>query len=267
MSDYIVLQWTDLALASLFLIVNALLSIWLRLGLARQLILTGARMVVQLLLVGLVLKWVFGSASLWLTGAVVLVMLGFAGREVFARQARPLAGVWGWSLGTGVMAAIGLIVTIFALTFAIKPDPIWSPRFALPLLGMVLGNTMTGVALGLDAMLGAAARERSSIEARLLLGHSSFTAMRPQIRRAIRAGFMPLLNAMAATGVVSLPGMMTGQILSGVDPQEAVKYQILVMFLLSGAAGLGTLGAVLGAAWRLSDDRHRLRLDRLRATK
>ncbi|MDH3741680.1 MAG: ABC transporter permease, partial [Hyphomicrobiales bacterium] len=79
------------------------------------------------------------------------------------------------------------------------------------------------------------------------------------------SGFMPIINAMAATGVVSLPGMMTGQILSGVDPTEAVKYQLLIMFLIGGATGFGVLLAVLGNIWRLTDERHRLRLDRLRS--
>jgi putative ABC transport system permease protein len=74
---------------------------------------------------------------------------------------------------------------------------------------------------------------------------------------------MPMINAMAAAGVVSLPGMMTGQILAGIPPAEAVRYQLLIMFLISGATGLGLSMAVLGGAWRLTDHRHRLRLDRL----
>ena len=267
MNAYISLGWSDLALAALFLLANAALSLMMRLGLARQLLVAGARMVVQLLLVGLVLKWVFGAQSFWITAGLAAVMLAFAGREVRARQERPLAGIWGWSLGAGVMAMAGLMVTSFALTVAIRPEPIWSARFALPLLGMVLGNTMNGVSLGLDALLGALARERAAVEARLLLGHDKWSAMLPQLRRALRAGFTPILNAMAATGVISLPGMMTGQILSGVDPQEAVKYQLLVMFLIGGATGMGVLGAVLIGAWRMSDARDRLRLDRLVAGK
>jgi putative ABC transport system permease protein len=74
---------------------------------------------------------------------------------------------------------------------------------------------------------------------------------------------MPIVNSMAATGVVSLPGMMTGQILGGVAPMEAVKYQILIMFLIAGGTGLGAAGAVMGGVFRLTDARHRLRLDRL----
>jgi putative ABC transport system permease protein len=78
---------------------------------------------------------------------------------------------------------------------------------------------------------------------------------------------MPTINSMSATGVVSLPGMMTGQILGGVPPAEAVKYQILVMFLIAGGTGLGAVTAVLGGLYRLTDGRHRLRLDRLTAPK
>jgi putative ABC transport system permease protein len=102
-----------------------------------------------------------------------------------------------------------------------------------------------------------------SVEAQLLLGATRWEACRPVLRQALRTGFMPIVNAMAATGVVSLPGMMTGQILAGADPNEAVKYQILVMFLISGATGLAVIGSVYGAVLRLTDDRHRLRLERL----
>jgi putative ABC transport system permease protein len=83
------------------------------------------------------------------------------------------------------------------------------------------------------------------------------------VREAVRTGLIPIINAMAAAGIVSLPGMMTGQILAGIPPVEAVKYQILIMFLIAGGTGLGLLSAVYGGVYRLSDNRHRLRLDRL----
>lgn len=263
MSGYIALSWLDLVAASGFLILNAVLSIWLRLGLERQLVVSGLRMVVQLLLIGFVLKLVFGAVSPWLTLLMACGMIGFAAREIRERQERPLAGMRGYSVGGGAMVVAGGIVTVFGLVAAIHADPWWSPRYALPLFGMILGNIMTGISLGLDNLLGALARERDAIEAQLLLGRDRAEAFRPQVRRALRAGFTPIINQMAATGVVSLPGMMTGQILSGVDPQEAVKYQLMIMFLIGGATGLGVLGAVLLAARSLSDERHRLRLDRL----
>jgi putative ABC transport system permease protein len=85
----------------------------------------------------------------------------------------------------------------------------------------------------------------------------------PVAREALRSALMPIINSMAATGIVSLPGMMTGQILGGVLPAEAVKYQVLVMFLIAGGTGLGAVMAVLGGIYRLTDARHRLRLNRL----
>lgn len=266
MTGYIVLSPWDLALASVFLFLNAALSLALRLGLARQLLIAAVRMMLQLLLVGLVLKVVFAAASPWLTALVATVMIGFAGREIRARQERHHKGLWGYGLGAAAMTFSGTIVTVFALTTQIQPAPWWSPQYALPLFGMILGNTMTGVSLGLDSLHSLVGRERRAIEAQLLLGETSLTALLPPLRRALRAGFTPIINAMAATGVVSLPGMMTGQILSGADPQEAVKYQLLIMFLIGGATGLGVLSAVLASAWRLTDTRHRLRLDRLSDT-
>lgn len=263
MTGYIPLGWGDLAAASVFVLLNAALSLRLQLGLERQLLVSAARMVVQLLMIGLVLKAVFATVSPWLTLLLAVIMTLFAGREIRLRQDRPLAGAWGYTLGGGAMVAAGALVTLFALLGAIGAEPWWQPRYALPLFGMVLGNVMTGVSLGLETLLGALVREAEAVEARLLLGMDRAEAFRPQVRRAMRAGFTPMVNAMAATGVVALPGMMTGQILSGVDPQEAVKYQLLIMFLLAGASGLGVLSAVLGASRRMSDERHRLRLDRL----
>ena len=264
MSQYIALTYWDVALAAVFLVLNGALSIWLDLRLERQLLIAAVRMIVQLVLIGFVLKALFAISSPWLTGLAALTMSAFAGREIWARQERVLAGVWGYGLGGTAMMFAGVLVTTIALTTQIQPDPWWTPRLALPLFGMILGNTMTGVSLGLDTLNTAVHRERTAIEAQLLLGATRWSATAPFVRQALRSGFMPIINAMAATGIVSLPGMMTGQILSGVDPAEAVKYQLLIMFLIGGATGFGVLVAVLGNIWRLTDERHRLRLDRLR---
>ena len=93
------------------------------------------------------------------------------------------------------------------------------------------------------------------------------TALQGPVREAVRAGMIPIINAMASAGLVSLPGMMTGQILAGVEPFEAVKYQLLIMFLIGGGTTLGLVVAVLGASRLLTDDRHRLRLDRVYTQK
>ena len=257
------LGYGELALASLLLWLNGALSLWLGLGLERRMLVAGVRMVVQLLLIGLILRALFDAGSPLLTGLAVLVMIAVAASEVHARQDRRLAGLWGFCVGAVPLMAATVSVTLLALLIEVGPDPWYDPRYSIPLAGMILGSVMNGVSLGLSGLLAGAARERAAIEAQLALGASRFVALRPFLRQTLRNAWIPLINQMSAAGVVTLPGMMTGQILAGMDPVEAVKYQILIMFLLAGGTGLGALGAVYGAAWRLTDERHRLRLDRI----
>lgn len=261
--NYVPLSIHDLMLAAGFLVLNAGLSIAFRLGLERTLLLAAVRMVVQLGAIGFVLKFVFAQTSILWTLGLALVMTLVAGYEVLARQTHRLKGWWAYGLGTTTMLIVGLSATGFGVGVIIGPDPWYAARYMIPVLGMVLGNTMTGIALGLDSLSVAAKRERSAIEARIALGATRREALESVVRGALRAGMMPIINAMAASGVVALPGMMTGQILSGVDPVDATKYQLLIMFLIAGSTALGTLLSVLGAAHLLTDDRHRLRLDRL----
>lgn len=265
--NYVSLAYSDLALSAMLVLVNGALSLLFGLGLERRLVISGIRMCVQLGAIGFVLKFVFEQSSPAWTIGLGLIMILLAGREIFARQSTVFTGLWTYGLGTTTMMFAATSVLMFGLIGLIRPDPLYAPRYVLPLLGMVLGNTMTGISLGLDTLLRTAKRERSAIEARIALGHTRVEALREPVREALRTGSMPIVNAMAASGIVSLPGMMTGQILAGVDPIEAVKYQILIMFLIAGSTGLGVLGAVLGAAWRLTDERHRLRLDRLRSER
>ena len=257
------ITWLSLIMAGLLVLINGLLSLVMQLGLGRQLTIAAARMIAQLLLVGWILTELFRLVSPWLSLLAALVMLGFAGYEVRARQKHGFHGVWGYGLGLVAMLLAGFIVTGLALTVFLQPEPWFHPRYALPLLGMILGNTMTGVSLGLNTLTSNAHREYAAIEAQLALGASRQTAMLPVTREAMRTGMMPIINAMAATGVVSLPGMMTGQILAGVEPTVAVKYQLLIMFLIAGATASGVLLAVFGGVYRLTDERDRLRLDRL----
>ena len=261
--SYIHLDYTDLGLAALMVVLNGGLSVALGLGVERRLAIAALRMMVQLTLVGLVLTTLFALVSPFWTAVTALTMILFAGHEILARQDRRLIGWWAYGLGTGAMLIASALVTLFALTTAISPSPWYDPRYAIPLLGMVLGNTMTGISLGLQTLTTTLVRERAAVESRLALGATRRQALLAPVRLALRSAFMPIINTMAATGVVSLPGMMTGQILSGVEPVEAVKYQILILFLIAGGTGLGSMAAVLGCAFRLTDHRHRLRLDRL----
>ena len=260
---YMQLSYSDLALPALLVVMNGVLSIALHLKLERHLAIATARMLVQLVLVGYVLTFLFATVSPFWTALTALIMVLFASREIVARQKRRLEGLWTYGLGAGCTLLAAGTVTVFALFTQLRPEPWYHPRYALPILGMVLGNTMTGISLGLDVLTNGVTRERAAVEAYLALGGTRYRALLPVIRDALRSGFMPTINGMAAIGLVSLPGMMTGQILAGVAPADAVKYQILIMFLIAGGTGLGTLAAVMGGGRLLTDHRHRLRLDRI----
>jgi putative ABC transport system permease protein len=156
-------------------------------------------------------------------------------------------------------------VLILALTVIVGVEPWYQPQYLIPLLGMLLGNTMSGVAIALDNLTRQAWEARGRIEARLLLGETWESAVGDIRRDSLRAGLIPIVNAMATAGLVSLPGMMTGQILAGSPPMEAAKYQLMIMFLISAGTGLGSVAAVWIGSQRLFDDRQRLRLDRLKA--
>jgi putative ABC transport system permease protein len=263
MNGYTILSVWDLALTSVLILIDAGLSVALHLGIHRSLIIASIRMAAQLFIMGMALTTLFSLVSPLWTGLAALGMMLFAGREIAQRQGRPLVGPWSFGLGAGCMMVASTLVTIFALLTALRPDPWYDPRYSIPLLGMILGNCMTGVALGLDALTSGAVARRVAIEARLMLGGTRTQAMQPLARESLRRALMPIINSMSATGVVSLPGMMTGQILGGVAPAEAVKYQILILFLIAGGTGIGAVAAVLGGVYRLTDARHRLRLDRL----
>jgi putative ABC transport system permease protein len=244
--SFIRLTPADLALAATLVLALAALSFRLELGVGRQILVAALRTTVQLLLV-----------------LIAAAMLLAAGRELMALQKRPLRGGWGFGVGTTSMFLSSFAVTVLALVVIIGGDPWYAPQYAIPLLGMLLGNTMNGISLGMGRLTESAWQQRAVLEQRLLLGQSRQEAISDLRRDAVRTGLIPIINSMAAAGIVSLPGMMTGQILAGSPPVEAVKYQILIMFLIAGGTGFGVMASIGITARRLFDDRHRLRLERL----
>lgn len=259
----ILLSWPDIGIAASLLLVDGVLSIALGLRLHGPLAVAAARMVAQLVAVGFVLRAVFRLASPGVTLAVLLVMAAVAAREIAARPEQRLTRFGNLAVGASGVAFATLLTAALALTTAIRPQPWYDPRYAIPLTGIILGNVLNGGSLALDSLLGGVVRERAAIEARLALGATYGQAISGLVRASVRRALLPIVNTMSAAGLVTLPGIMTGQILAGMDPMEAVKYQILLIFLLAGGSGLAAVTVVYVGAWRLTDDRHRLRLDRL----
>ncbi len=261
--ELITLTPFDLGLAASLVLLLALLSWRLHLGVEKRVLIAALRSAIQLSLIGLVLNFLFAQTSFALIGLWALIMLAVAGWEVMARQKHRYKGVWSFGIGTLSMFLSSFSVIFLALTLIIGVEPWYQPQYLIPLLGMLLGNTMSGIAITLDNLSRQAWEGRGRIEARLLLGQSWECAISDIRRDSLRAGLIPIINSMAAAGLVSLPGMMTGQILAGSPPMEAAKYQMMILFLISAGTGLGSAAAVWIGSRRLFDNRQRLRLDRL----
>ncbi|ABK44605.1 conserved hypothetical protein 245 [Magnetococcus marinus MC-1] len=257
----------ELSLAALLVLAMAATSIALQLNLGKRILMAATRTVIQLTLLGLVLKTLFAQTHWGWVALMGSVMLLAAGREATQRQSRRFSGWWSFGIGLSAMFVSSFVITLLVLWTVLTPTPWYHPQYAIPLLGMTLGNTLNGIALGLERLTQGAWQQRMMIETRLASGEPWPQALIQIKREAVRTGTIPMLNAMAAAGIVSLPGMMTGQILAGADPIQAVNYQILIMFMVSSGAGFGTMLAVHLGARRLFDERHRLRLDRLRPGK
>ena len=251
----------DLGVGAALIVAEAVLSLLLGLGIHRQMLVAAVRMVVQLLLVGVALRFIFALGSPWLTLLAVVVMASVAAREVAARPSARLRRFGNYGISAITVMAVTTLISALALTTAIRPDPWWTPQYAIPLTGIVLGSVLSASSLALDSVLQAVVQQRAAIEARLTLGEPFRVASQPLLRDAIRRGTLPIVNQMSAAGLVTLPGIMTGQILAGLDPVAAVKYQILLMFLLAGSSVAAAAGIAALAVSRLTDGRDRLRLD------
>ena len=143
------------------------------------------------------------------------------------------------------MAFTAITVT-FAVTALVVRVPVWyEPRYVIPIAGMVIGNSMTGIALALERLFADLESRSGEVLSLTALGASTWESARDSVRSALRAGLIPTINSMAAAGIVFIPGMMTGQILAGADPLEATKYQIVVMLMVSAATAIGSIMAVM----------------------
>jgi putative ABC transport system permease protein len=255
------LDLIDLALATVLLIGAAVVSLVLRLGIGRRLVVAGLRTVLQLGLIGLVLRKVFDLEWAWLVVILVLAMTGFAAREAVARSKRTYPGIRldAWIAMAGSCLIVGGLVT----QVVVGVRPWYDPQYVIPLIGMILGNSLNGISLCLDRFLEHLAVRRSEIELRLAFGATRKEAVADALQTAVRTGLIPVVNSMAAAGIVSLPGMMTGQILAGSPPLQAVGYQIVVMFMIAAAAALGSMTVAIAAGHRLVRPDGSLRVDLL----
>ncbi len=232
-------DWLGLAWAAVPMAFSAIVLAVARLGQVRPMIVASVRLVVQLWLLGIVLKAIFRAESAWVVLVTVGVMLAVAAHTVGTRQPKHR-----WQIRLESLAAMGLAIAAtmaVCVRLALHLDPWYSASTFIPLFGMILGNSVSGVSLAAERLAADLKADRDLVEQRLALGATSRQAAMPALRAAVRSALTPVLNNMMIAGIVAIPGMTTGQLLAGADVLEALRYQVLVYFGITGTAALSAL--------------------------
>lgn len=236
-----------------FIFLAMIISYWQDLKLEKDLAIGAVRAFVQLTAVGYVLKFIFDLAGWQYMIPMIVVMVLVAGKNA-ARRGEGLPGAF--ILVTLSIALAELVTMTMLVNLKIIP---FTPRYVIPLSSMIIGNAMVASGLALNRLRGEIAARRAEILAALALGATSRQAVEPALKASVKAGMIPTVDAMKTVGLVQLPGMMTGQIIAGASPIEAVKYQILVQFMLSASVGLTSMLVCLLSYRKLFTPAHLLR--------
>jgi putative ABC transport system permease protein len=229
-----------LALTFSLVLVAMLISYRQKLGLEKDMIIGSIRAVVQLSVVGLVLKFVFNIDNFALT-IIILLLMVYNAAVVATKRGAGINGVRLISFGSilaGLVITLGGLLAFQAISF--------SPSEVIPVSGMVVGNSMVALGLLYRNLLSNFKDRREEVEVKLCLGATPREAARTLIRSSIRTAMIPTIDSMKTLGIVQLPGMMTGLILAGTPPELAIKYQIMVIFMLTGAV---TISAFTASFW------------------
>lgn len=255
----------DVAIAACLILINGAISIALKLGLEKKLAWASLRTIVQLTLIGFVLEWIFAVQSWPIMLGIGAIMTTIAAFSAVGRVEHQLPFMKMSSLIS--IFSSSWLVTALTLFAVIGYDG-WKEhpaQYVIPFLGLVLGNTLNGISLGMDKLGDQLKRRRGEIELVLSLGGSRWEAGQSSVRSAVRTGMIPILNSMLVVGLVSLPGVLTGQLLAGASPVDAVKYQIVIMFIIAAGTAMGTISVVLLSYRRVFNKMHQFLFDEIQS--
>lgn len=231
---------TGLVMALVLMVISIALMAWEKVPIKKELLIATIRTMGQLLLVGIVLDTIFKTSHWAWILVYLLIMLFVAAKTIYDRARKQKSRSSFWDISLAVLIGAGF--TIFWVNeMVISVKPWYQPQYLIPLAGMILGNSMNSAALGIDRFQSELVNRKSQIETLLALGATPRLAANESLKSAITAGMIPNINAMMIVGIVSLPGMMTGQILAGQSPFPAVLYQIVVMFMITCASAITTV--------------------------
>jgi putative ABC transport system permease protein len=229
-NDLILLDTLDLVLCLGLIAIAICLSLWRKLSLEKQLAYGAVRSFMQLIAIGYILDIVFAIDNWLVVLAILGVMITVASIVTRNRIDQKLSGL----LPTVVLSifASSAFTLAYVILLIVQPERWYDPQYLIPLAGMLFGNAMNGASLAGDRLLNAIIQNRLEIETHLCLGATGKQAIAHYQNEAIRTGLIPTLNNMVVIGLVSLPGMFTGQVLGGTNPREAASYQILILFAI-----------------------------------
>lgn len=253
---------TDLSIVSLIwmyalILIPLAIFFYLQLGMVRETLVAMVRMTVQLVLVGLYLKYIFQLNNGFVSLLWVVVMMVVANLSIL-NKAGLKRGLFFWRSLTGV-AGSTLLVSGWFILVAIRPEPFYDARYMVPIVGMILGNCLRSNVLSLERFYSGIRRNENEFMTYLMLGATLREATLPYLRTAIKAAVNPSVATMATMGIVSLPGMMTGQILGGAMPMAAIKYQIGIMICIFTSMVAAALVNILLSLPVAFDDHQRLK--------
>jgi putative ABC transport system permease protein len=237
MNKVIDLTIWQVAIAYIFvLIVIAIVRIR-KINKEKEIIISSIRMTLQLILTGYILVYIFENPSPFITTGIIFLMEVFSIFTIFkkfkGKLSNPLKRIIAISMSVGTLSCL-----VYFLFMVVRISPWYSPQYFVPIAGMLIGNSMTGISLGIKSLIEGMSTQKSLIEEALILGATPQEASRNIINSTFDAAIMPTINSMVGMGIVFLPGMMTGQILSGTSPTTAIAYQIAIMLGILGAVAL-----------------------------
>ncbi|NMM94405.1 ABC transporter permease [Bifidobacterium oedipodis] len=221
------IDFLGLLVAMLMVVAAAAISGIMRMGIGRTLLWSACRALLQLCAMGFIMGFVIRANNPWLVFALMAVML-VAGVQITLSRAKGVPKGLAWpvllSLVITMLMMLGLVTELI-----VRPQPWYAPQLVVPLTGMLLGNTVSALAVGLSRFYESMKERRDEIDTLLALGASAWEASRPSIVSSIRLGLLPTNASLASSGIVTIPGMMAGQVIAGGDPFDAAKYQFVIL--------------------------------------
>jgi len=237
MDGVIELQLWQMAAAYIFVVILLLIVRTRGISREKEILVSSIRMTVQLVLVGYILVYLFNHIHPINTIIVIVVMEGFAIHNIYKRTktklSKALKKIIAISMIIGTLSSL-----VYFLLVVINLSPWYDPRYFIPIAGMLIGNSMTGISLGVTRLVDGMHSEKHLVESALMLGSTPKMAAKQIVDNAFDSAILPTINSMVGMGIVFLPGMMTGQILSGISPVTAIEYQIAIMLGILGSVAL-----------------------------